>query len=161
MTKLILISLNLSTENSWETKKIIFLALLITEIEMVSSGQATLTNKVNGACDKANLHFIELVHSKLKKRWKQIKNNLSSISASILVVDIADNCIFWLGGVTLGQSGWSTSEHIVMHVFGKVVSHGPFGTPGRSTSPSNDFYTKNLKNRLWGLFRTPGWPCEC
>ena len=77
--------------------------------------------------------------------------------ASILVVDIADNCIFSLGGVTLGQSGWSIGEHIGMHVFEKLVSYGPFGTPGRSmSSPSNDFYTKNLKNRLWGPLWTLG-----
>ena len=92
---------------------------------------------------------------------KTNKNNLSSMSASILVVDIADNCIFLLGGVTLGQSGWSTSKHIEMLVFGKVVAYGPLGTPGRSTSPSNYFYARNLKNRLWGPLRTPGWPCEC
>ena len=39
------------------------------------------------------------------------------------------SCIFWLGGVTLGQCGWSGSEDIRMDVFGKVVSRGPFGTP--------------------------------
>ena len=82
------------------------------------------------------------------------------MSASILIADIADNCIFLLGGVTLGQSGWSSSEHIGMNVFGKVVSYGHLGTPGRSTSPSNDFYTKNQKNRLWGPLQTPGWPCD-
>ena len=45
------------------------------------------------------------------------------MSASILVVDIAYNCIehFCLEGyVTLGQSGWSVSDHIEIHVFGKV-----------------------------------------
>ena len=79
-----------------------------------------------------------------EKLWKQIKNNLSSMSASILDVDIANNCIFMLGGVTLGQSGSSVSEHIGMHVFGKVVSYGSFGTPEKSTSPSNDFYAQKL-----------------
>ena len=43
------------------------------------------------------------------------------MSVSILVVDIADDCIFFLGEVTLGQSGWSISEHIGMHVSRKVV----------------------------------------
>ena len=122
--------------------------------------QATLTNKVNGVSEKANLNCIELVYS--KKRWKQIKNNLSSMHASIPVVDIADNYIFLLGGVTLCQSGWSVSKHIGMHVFGKVASYGPFGTPGRSSSPSNDSFTKKLKESiLLGPLRTPGWPCEC
>ena len=65
------------------------------------------------------------------------------MSALIHVVDTVDNSKFLLGGVTLGQSGWSVSEHIGMHIFGKVVSYGPFGTSGRSTSPSNNFYTKN------------------
>ena len=49
-------------------KKIIFLAPLITEIEMVSStysGQDTLIKMVNGACDKAIFDFIELVHLKM------------------------------------------------------------------------------------------------
>ena len=64
------------------------------------------------------------------------------MSASLRVVNIADNCIFLIGGVTLGQSGWSFSEHIGMRVFGKVVSYGHLGTHGRSTSPSNDCYTK-------------------
>ena len=41
------------------------------------------------------------------------------MSASILVAYIADNCIFLLGGVTLGQSGWSSSEHIGMNVLEK------------------------------------------
>ena len=48
---------------------------------------------------------------------------------SILVVDIADYCIFLIGEVTLDQSGWSTSENIEMLVFGKIVSYGPFETP--------------------------------
>ena len=58
--------LNYSTQNTWETKTIIiFLAPLMTEIEMVSiSGQATLTNKVNSARDRANFDFIELVYRK-------------------------------------------------------------------------------------------------
>ena len=60
------------------------------------------------------------------------------MSTSIRVVDIGDNCIFLLGGVTLGQFGWSVSKHTGVHVFGKVVSCGQFGTPGRSTSPSNE-----------------------
>ena len=41
--------------------------------------------------------------------------------------------IFLLRGVTLGQSGRSTSERIELLVFGKVVSYGLRGTPGRST----------------------------
>ena len=49
---------------------------------------------------------------------------------------MADNCIFLLVRVTLGQSGWSISEHIGMRFFGKVVSYGHLGTSGRSTSPS-------------------------
>ena len=132
VTKLILISLNLSTENTRETKNHL-LAPLITEIEIVS-----------------------IV---VKRPWPtrstvQMKNNLSSMSASILVVVIADNCIFLLvRRVTLGQSEWSVSKHIKMHIFGKVVSYGPFETLGRSASQSNDFYTKNSKDWLWGPIR--------
>ena len=77
------------------------------------------------------------------------------MSASIHVADIADNCIFLLGGVTLGQSGWSSSKHIGMNVFGNVVSYGHLGTPGRSTSPSNDFYAKNLKKIDFGVLSGP------
>ena len=50
-----------------------------------------------------------------------MENCLSSMSASILVAYIAVNCIFSLGGVTLGQSGWSVSKYIGLHVLGKVV----------------------------------------
>ena len=77
------------------------------------------------------------------------------MAASIRIAYIADNCIFLLGGVTLGQSGWSSSVHIEMNVFGKVVSYGHLGTPGRSTSPSNDFYTKNQKKIDFGVFSGP------
>ena len=48
--------------------------------------------------------------------------------ASLLILDVTDNCVFRLGGVILGQSGWSIIEHIEMHVFGKVVSYGSFET---------------------------------
>ena len=80
--------------------------------------------------------------------------------ASILVVDIADNCIFLLGGVTLGQSGDQVVNLLecIMHVFGKVVTCGLFETPARSTLPSNDFCTKNSKILLCVLSgtRVPG-----
>ena len=116
----------------------------------------TLTNKVNGVYDdKANFDFIELVYKK-NECWKQIKNYLSSMSAPILIANIADNCIFLLGGVTLGQSGWSIREHIGMNVFGKVVSYGHLGTPGRSSSPSNDFYTKKSKKSTLVSSPDPG-----
>ena len=52
VTKLILISLNLSTEKTYGTKIIIFLAPVITEIGMVKR-QASLTIRANGARDKA------------------------------------------------------------------------------------------------------------
>ena len=55
--------------------------------------------------------------------------------ASILDVNIADNCIFLLG-VSLGDQ--SVSEHIGIHVCGEEMSYGLFGTPGRSTSPPNE-----------------------
>ena len=42
---------------------------------------------------------------------------------SIHVADIADNCIFLLGGVTLGQSEWSNGENIGTNVFRKVVPY--------------------------------------
>ena len=61
--------------------------------------------------------------------------------ASILVVDTADSL---LRVVTLDQFGLSSGEHIGMHLFGEVVSYGLFGNPGRSTSPSNDFYKIQL-----------------
>ena len=113
-----------------------------------------MTNKVNGAHDKANFDFLELVYpNNIGNKLKIIF--LYRMSVSILVVDIADNCIFLLGGVTLGQSGWSISKHIEMHVFGKVLSYGLFGTPGRSTSPSIDFYTKNFKKIDFGVLSGP------
>ena len=79
---------------------IIVLAPLMDEIEKVSIAtvQATLINKVIGRHDKAKMIFdlIELVYT--KNCWKQIKNNISNMSVSILVVDIADNCLFFLDG---------------------------------------------------------------
>ena len=57
---------------------IICLAALMTEILRwigQRSGQSTLTSKVNGACDKTNFDFIELVS--LKGFWKHMISNLS------------------------------------------------------------------------------------
>ena len=66
-----------------------------------------------------------------------MKNNLSGMSASILVVDIADNCILLLGGVTLGQSGWSVSKHIGMIVPGEVPGVVSYGLLGRNSRKIN------------------------
>ena len=144
----------MSTKKS-EKQKIIFLTLLMTEIKMVS----VVLKRPQPT--RSTVHMTKLISISLNLSTHKIlethTNNFSSMYASIFV----DICKFLLGGVTLGRSGWSMSAHLGMHVYGKVVSYGTLGTSGRSTSPSNDLYTANLKNRLWGPIRTPGGPCEC
>ena len=78
-----------------------------------------------------------------------------SMFAWIVFADMADNCIFLLGGVTLGQSGWSISEHIGMRVFGKVVSYGHLGNSWKINITIKWLLYKTLKKIDSGVLSGP------
>ena len=84
---------------------IIFLAPLMTEIEMAS---LVLTNKVDGAVTK-----LILISLNVTTYLNNVSKNISSMSVSIRVVDISYNCTFILEEsiwVNLGGNLMNISE---------------------------------------------------